>query len=80
MSKGYELTVDNCSTCPFFERTAVTKVADWFLKNVEQTGTCKHAAEGRPFPWGRVHIPDPTKPPDTCPLRGGATIVRLKVL
>ncbi len=80
MSKGYEITVENCSTCPFFERHNASAIADWILKSPTQTGTCKHASDGRPFPWGRMHVADPAKPPDTCPLRGGATTIKLKVI
>lgn len=80
MSKGYEITVENCEACPFFERTIASTVVDWFRKSETQTGTCKHAADGRPFPWGRVHIDDPKKPPDRCPLREGLTTIRLKAM
>lgn len=85
MSKGYELTVENCEMCPFMERTMISRVADWFASrnnadtNSPPTGTCKHAAEGRPFPMGRIHIQDLKSPPEACPLKLGPTMIRLKV-
>jgi hypothetical protein len=75
---GYDLTVEDCESCPFYERTAFSAVADLITKPATQTGTCKHAADGRPFPWGRVHVADTKNPPPTCPLRGGVTTIRLK--
>lgn len=80
VSKGYEFTVEDCNSCPFYERHAVSAVADWLMKKGTKTGTCKHASDGRPFPWGRIQIDDPSKPPDMCPLRSGATTIRLKVI
>lgn len=77
---GYDLTIENCLTCPFFERHVASTVADWLMKSPTKTGTCKHASDGRPFPWGRSAVPDPSTVPDGCPLRSGPTIVKLKVI
>ncbi len=83
--RGYELLVDTCETCPFIERTMFSLAADWFASRKAETpksptGTCKHAADGRPFPFGRLHIANITaKPPEKCPLREGATLVKLRV-
>jgi hypothetical protein len=75
-----QIVVEKCAGCPFFERTVVHALADWFAKRDPglRTGTCKANAGGLAFPLGRIQIPDETRVPDVCPLRRGDVVIQLK--
>ncbi len=69
------IEVERCADCPFFERTAVSVIADFLMKSANVTGACKHGGIGQPFPLGRRHIPDERVAPSDCPLRDGSTTI-----
>lgn len=72
-----QIAVSACAECPFFERNALTLLADWLAKREARSGTCKHNGCGQPFPLGRIAVADETIIPDICPLRQGDVIVQL---
>lgn len=72
------IEISSCSSCPFFERSIASFVADWMAKRSANTGMCKHNAGGKPFPFGRIHVEEPDgQPPDKCPLREHPTKIEL---
>ncbi len=79
MTTTTDIVVKTCEDCPFYERTAISVIADMMAKDARKTGACKaNARAGLGFPFGRVHIAEPTKnPPATCPLRNGGTRITL---
>ena len=84
MAKATQIIVETCSGCPFFERNAISFVADMLASRKHgatvKTGACKHAAGPQtPFPFNRMRIDQPdAAPPDACPLRSGPTSIEIK--
>lgn len=72
-----QIAVSKCAECPFFERTGVVMLVDWFAKREARSGTCKYNGCGKPFPLGRIHILDETIVPTTCPLREGDVVIQI---
>lgn len=69
MASKTMITVSACSGCPFFERHAMSMAADFLLKRVTKSGSCRFHGLDAIFPMGRVHVEDSNLTPKNCPLR-----------
>lgn len=75
-----QILIEKCADCPFFERGAVSVIADALTKRGTRSGACKFHGLGIPFPQGRTPVSDENTIPGQCPLKFGDCVISLKVL